>query len=238
MQVIPSLLGGGLEHVAANLTLGLVPDVERIVVCTAGGEPYTSILRERGVELVPIPRPWPRPVPLLRSARAIAKVIRRERPHVVHAHNPAACTAAVLARYLARPRKRRSSAPTTAFCRSASTAPPGRWPPRTSSSGSADLHRRARRGRPARRQGETIFNAVDASPARRADDVRTEFGAAGVPLVVNVARYFPEKNQVLLLEALDRLETSLRRRSSSARARSSTSSTPPSSGSGSGTACR
>ena len=55
-------------------------------------------------------------------------------------------------------------------------------------------------------KAETIFNAVDANPARRADDVRTEFGAAGVPLVVNVARYFPEKNQVLLLEALDRLE--------------------------------
>ena len=56
----------------------------------------------------------------------------------------------------------------------------------------------------------TIFNAVEPKVARAAADVRREFNADGIPLVVTVGRYVREKNQGLLLEALAQLERPLR----------------------------
>src|SRR4029079_480818 len=94
---------GGAELVAVNLAFALKDRVQRLVVASSGGEPYTEELRAGGVELALVPRPWPRPCPIVRSARALARVLRRERPHVIHAHNPGASAAAWLARRLAAP---------------------------------------------------------------------------------------------------------------------------------------
>src|SRR3954469_8068002 len=102
VQFVPSLWQGGAELVAVNLAFALKDRVGRLVFASSGGEPYTQRLREGGVELEIVPRPWPRPVPIARSARALARVLRRERPHVIHAHNPGASAAAWLARLLAR----------------------------------------------------------------------------------------------------------------------------------------
>src|SRR5207247_356398 len=63
---------------------------------------FGPLLREAGVPIEEIPRPRPSPRQLVGSALALSRVLRRERPHVVHAHNPAAAAAAALARVLAR----------------------------------------------------------------------------------------------------------------------------------------
>src|SRR5207247_4418741 len=87
VQVIPFLGFGGLERVATLLTIGLAEHVGRIVVCSRDREPFGGMLREAGVPIEEIPRPRPRPRRLVASAIALARVLRRERPHVVHAHN-------------------------------------------------------------------------------------------------------------------------------------------------------
>jgi L-malate glycosyltransferase len=213
VQIIPYLGFGGLERVATTLTLSLEPEVERVVVCSSGGEPYQTELRTAGVPVELVPRPWGRPVPLVRSAFAIARVLRRERPHVVHAHNPAASAAAALARIFACMREtaivttyhgvvdRRLGRATRALVLSADLVV-GVAPSSTRA-----LHAA---GFPEDRT-QTIFNAVEPLKSRTPDDVRREFGAEGVPLIVTVGRYFPEKNQALLLDALAALARQGRR---------------------------
>src|SRR3954469_12606952 len=83
VQFVPSLWQGGAELVAVNLAFALKDRVGRLLSPSPGGEPYTQRLRDGGVELAIVPRPWPRPVPIVRSARALARVLRRERPHVI-----------------------------------------------------------------------------------------------------------------------------------------------------------
>ena len=213
VQVIPSLWHGGLERVAASLTLGLAgdPTIERVVVCSSGGEPYTDELRGRDIRVDLIPRPSPRPVPLARAAFALARILRRERPHVVHAHNPGAAAAVALARVVAGmrsvplvtsyhgvlPSRIGRAARALAF----SDLVVGVSPAATRALVDAGLDVQ---------RTTTIFNAVEPKAARAATDVRREFDADGLPLVVTVGRYFREKNQGLLLEALARLERPLR----------------------------
>lgn len=204
VQIIPYLGFGGLERVATSLTLALAPEVERVVVCSSGGEPFGAELRAAGVPVELIPRPFPRPKPLVRAARAMARVFRRERPHVVHAHNPAAAAAAALARILAR-------TPETAIV----TTFHGVLPHRIGRAnralalssdlivgvGPSSTRALIDKGLSEERT-VTIFNAVDVRADRSAEEVRHEFQAEGVPLVVTVGRYVKEKNQALLLEAL------------------------------------
>src|SRR5437867_1886900 len=102
VQLVPTLEAGGLERIATTLSLRLAPKVERLVVCSAGGAAFEDTVNNGGVALVRIPRPRPRPTHLARAAFALVPVLRRERPHVVHAHNPAAGAAAAIARRLAR----------------------------------------------------------------------------------------------------------------------------------------
>ena len=63
-----------------RLTLGLAPLVGDVVVCSAGGQPFEAALDSAGVRVEHIPRPRPTPVHLLRAARALARVLRHERP--------------------------------------------------------------------------------------------------------------------------------------------------------------
>lgn len=193
-----------------RLTLGLAPLVGDVVVCSAGGQPFEAALDSAGVRVEHIPRPRPTPVHLLRAARALARVLRHERPHVVHAHNPAAGAAASLARRLA-------GRPEIAIVTTYHGVGPERVRRATRIlTHSSDLvvgvspqATRALRavGLPASRS-VTVFNAVDVTPMRSPDTVRREFGAERADLVVSVGRYVEQKNQAVLLDALAMLSQS------------------------------
>jgi hypothetical protein len=106
LQVIPILAMGGLERVATSLTLGLRPLVARVAVagCTGvkelGSVEIEKPLRDGGVTIYHIPRAQRRLIDVLRAGIALVPVYRRERPDVVHAHNPSGGAAASLARIL------------------------------------------------------------------------------------------------------------------------------------------
>ena len=214
LEVIPSLWTGGLERIATQLTLLLRERVAAVAVASSGGDPFTDVVREAGVRLHPIPRPWPRPIPVARAAAALVPVLRRERPHVVHAHNPGAAAAAALARLAAR-------MPDAVIVTTFHGVEPDRVPraarvlARTSdvvvAVAPAATEALVAAGVP-RERTATIPNAVAPVPARPAADVRAEFGAEGRDLVVTVGRYTAQKNQAVLLEALARLPTERRSR--------------------------
>jgi glycosyltransferase involved in cell wall biosynthesis len=195
---------GGLERVATSLTIGLAGRVERILVCSRGGSPFEHVLVSAGIPIEHIPRPQPTPHRLLEAAWALADVFRRERPHVVHAHNPTAGAAAALARTLAR-------LPEIAVVTTYHGVTPERLGRATRAlTLSSDLvvgvgptSTRSLRdvGLPEGRCA-TVYNAVDARPTRPPGDVRDEFGADGADLIVTVGRYVEEKNHRLLLESI------------------------------------
>lgn len=205
VQVIPTLKTGGLEHVSTTLAVGLAGRVERVVVCTAGGPAYERRLHDAGIEIVPVTRPKPPTLRrVVRTARELARVFRAERPHVVHAHNPAAALAAALARLLGRMpgialvatyhgvSPTRLAVARRAFMTGTDVVV-GIGPTATEALRAA--------GVPEDRAA-TVFNAVDVVRRREPAEVRAEFGAEEAELVVTVGRYVPEKNQALLLEAL------------------------------------
>lgn len=207
VQLVPILKVGGLERVATTLAVELSRRVERVVVCSKGGEPFEPVLRAQAITVVRIPRPKPQLRMLVRSAVALAPVLRRERPHVVHAHNPGAAIAASLACRLA-------FLPDTAIV----TTYHGVMPTRVERAarvmeavsdvvvgvGPASTDALLRGGlRP--EKARTIHNAVAPEPARSRADVRKEFDAAHAELLVSVGRYAREKNQALLLEAVAQL---------------------------------
>jgi glycosyltransferase involved in cell wall biosynthesis len=208
LQVIPSLWQGGLERVATTLTIALAaaPAVERILVASSRGEPYLEELERGGIDVVQVPRPYPRPVAQIGAARALARIIRDDRPDVIHAHNPGAAAAVAIARMLARTRvpvvstyhgvtSDRLRRAVRAMARSDIVVGVSPTATRTLTENGLD---------PAR--ARTIMNAVEPRPLRSVAEVRSEFGADGVPLLVTVGRYVAEKNQSLLLEALARIE--------------------------------
>ncbi len=213
VQFVPSLWHGGAELVAVNLALALQERVGRLVVASSGGEPYSERLRAAGISLEIVPRPWPRPRPIVRSAISLARILRRERPHVVHAHNPGASAAAWLARRLARMPE--LAIVTTyhgvADARVARAKRAlGRYSDLVVGVGPGVTRSLVERGLPAERTA-TIFNAVDPVARRSAAELRGEFGVAdGVPLIVNVGRYVDQKNQALLVDALARLRRPLK----------------------------
>jgi glycosyltransferase involved in cell wall biosynthesis len=205
VMVIPSLLvaDGGLERVATTLAVGVAAHVDRLVVCYAEPGEFEEPLREAGAELVRIRRPRPLPHRLVPASIDLARVLERERPDVVHAHNPAAGVAARLARIATRTERTGIVASFhgvhleyAAFTRLAVRAADvvvGVGP--TSTRGLQLPPGRA----------VTILNAVVDAPVRPRDAVRAELGATDAELVVHVGRYVPLKNQALLLEALARI---------------------------------
>jgi glycosyltransferase involved in cell wall biosynthesis len=205
VMVIPSLGGtGGLERVASQLALELTTRVDRLVVCFARRGPYEDVLREAGVELVRIHRPRPRPDRMARAIGGLTRVLRAERPDVIHGHNPAAGFAAAGARTLARSN---DSAIVTTFHGLAAhrLGSAARLLDRTSdaviSVGATSTRLLEEAGLPSGR-ATTIENAVSVAPERPRDEVRAELGGTGRELIVNVGRYVPEKNQELLLDAV------------------------------------
>lgn len=207
VQLIPILRVGGLERVGTTLAIALHDRVERVVVCSKGGDPFEQILRDADVPVLHIPRPTPRLPQLAKSAFALARTLRHERPHVIHAHNPSAALAAFAARRIAHlPRigivttyhgvmPDRVSRAARAMA-TGSDLVVGVGPSSTDALLRGGLD-------PAR--ARTVHNAVAPIPTRDRDDVRREFDALDADLIVTVGRYVPEKNQALLLDAVARL---------------------------------
>lgn len=173
-----------------------------------GGPAVEQPLRATGIPIHHVARPQQKPLELLRSSMQLARVLRAERPDVVHAHNPAAAAAVRLARLVARHdapivatyhgvRPTRVSAAVRTL-RFGADAIVGVGP--TSTRALADA------GLPARRLA-TVFNAVPrARPTRQRAEMRRELGIPeDAELVVSVGRYEPEKDQATLLDALARI---------------------------------
>ena len=214
LQLVPVLALGGLERVTVGLTLELAPRVERIAVAgmtgrpeEAGGPAIEGPLRENGIPVYHMRRPVTRPDLLVRSALSLVPVLRTERPDVIHAHNPTGGAAAGLARRFAR----MSPAVVTTYhgvtpervglatrvLAHSSDVVVGVSPTATRALHAAGL---------ARDRSATILNAVTVAPTRTRADVRAELGIAGdAQVIVTVGRYAPEKNQALLLDALERI---------------------------------
>ena len=174
------------------------------MVCSAGGRGFEKAVREGGLTLERIPRPRPRPAHLVRAALALGPIFRRERPHVVHAHNPAASIAAALARRLVRQ-------PEIAIVSTYHGVPEARMLRaarvlRLTSDvvvgiGPTSTQHLRERGLSASRSA-TVYNAVEPRVSRSREDVRREFAAEDAELVVAVGRYAQQKNPVLFLEAI------------------------------------
>jgi glycosyltransferase involved in cell wall biosynthesis len=207
LQFVTTLAFGGAERLATDISIALTRLGVDVVVATE-----TTLTRAFGDELVragvPVEHvslPRTRPLSILRSARELARIVRRHEPHVLHAHNPAAGTVATIARRLAR---RPSMAIVTTYhgvrphkLRLASRVLRG-----------GDLviavgpgaERQLLAMMPAR-QVVQIKNAVSVAPSRDREAVRAEFGGSDLPLIVAVGRYVAEKDHALLVDALAEL---------------------------------
>jgi len=203
LQVIPSLWMGGLERVATRLTLGLRERVAHVAVATAGGDPFTDVLRDERVRLYRIVRPYPKPLHLAAASAQLVRVLRRERPDVIHAHNPGAAVAASVARRLARSHAAIVSTyhgvPPDQAARAARVL--ARSSDLVVAVAPAATRTLVELGLPEERSA-TVLNAVEPQPSRPAEDVRREFDAADSELVVTVGRYTEQKNHHVLLDAL------------------------------------
>jgi glycosyltransferase involved in cell wall biosynthesis len=212
LQLIPVLAIGGLERVAQRLTLMLAESGEHVAVAAKtgvaerwGGPAIEQPLRAARIPIYRLTRPRPRADLLVRSSFELARVLRRERPDVVHAHNPAAGVAAAIARRLAR-------LPQIAIV----TTFHGVLPSRLDRAARALAHgsdlivgvgpsstRALVEAGVDEDQTRTIYNGVSVHPARSRESVLHEFGfEVDAELVVTVGRYAPEKNHALLLDAL------------------------------------
>jgi glycosyltransferase involved in cell wall biosynthesis len=204
MQVIPALGTGGLERVAAELTLGLAPRVRKLVVCGAGGTGVEPRLREARIDIRRIPRPRSRVRDVVRAARKLARILEEEHVDVVHAHNPAAGAAVALARTIAgcRDVPLVTSYHGVSDERIARASRVLRW---TSdlviAVGPTAMTELRAAGLPPGRS-VIVFNAVGAATTRDAGEVRAEFAATDSEFVVSVGRYVAQKNHRLLVEAL------------------------------------
>lgn len=207
VEVVPTLRTGGLERVATRLAIRLRPLVEHVVIATSGGEPFEGVARAAGVEVATIPRPRRAPGQLLASAWALAHILRRDRPDVVHAHNPLAGAAAAIARVLAR---RRDLVIVTTF-HGVDPHELGRASRALALSSdvvvgvSPSVTRALHDVGLGEDRSATVFNSVDLVLTRAAGEVRDEFGLDDAELVVNVGRYVEQKNHPMLLDAIEQL---------------------------------
>lgn len=204
LQVTPNLLYGGAERLVADLAPRLLVTVGAVEVATNldldGG--FRPLLESAGVPLVHVPLRARRASAVPSASRALAAVVRRFEPDVIHAHNPAAGTVSALARMFARrrqlaivvtyhgvrPHRLRAAAATLRLCDLVIAVGPG-------------AERQLVSVLPADRV-RRIDNAIVAVPRREFEEVRREFVVDGSPLLLSVGRLVHQKDHGLLLDAL------------------------------------
>jgi glycosyltransferase involved in cell wall biosynthesis len=190
---------------AARLTLRLTERAESVLLCSAGGEPFEAIVRAAHAPLEIIPRPRLRPWALVPASLALARILRRERPDVIHAHNPVSAVVSTCARRLARQpqiaivttnhgigarRLRHAAARALVVCSDVVVGV-----------SAAETRALVAGGFPAERTA-TIVNGTDMTRRVEPGTVREEFDAEEAELVVSVGRYAEEKDYPTLVDAV------------------------------------
>lgn len=204
LQFVTMLAFGGAERLASELAVSLAERGAEVVVATDTRltRGFGKTLEEAGIPVEHVTLPRARPLAILRSARELARIIRRHEPQVLHAHNPAAGTVATLARLLS---GRRSLAIVTTY----HGVRPNRLGLASHVLRAGELviavgptaEQQLLGSVPAHRVVQ-VKNAVPVLASRRREAVRAEFDCADVPLIVAVGRYEVEKDHALLLDAL------------------------------------
>ena len=203
MQVAPSLGYGGLERVVSTLSVALTTRGWSVSVHSPGGVPFEEYLLAHGVPTFRFPAPRPRLDTLLRAAVPLSRDIRRLRPVVIHAHNPAATAATRLATYLAG----RPTTPIVSTYHGVSDERLGsaaRVLRHTASiivgCGPGATDELASAGIPIDRV-RTVPNGVERSAQVDTGRIRRDLEVGESPLVVSVGRYSEQKNHELALHA-------------------------------------
>lgn len=101
MQIIHDLNIGGLQRVASDIALNIDRTRFNVSVCALReGGPFEKELLERGIKVIKLP-PTPDGVDYL-SFWKLFRILRKEKPHLIHTHNTQplldGVTAAILAR--------------------------------------------------------------------------------------------------------------------------------------------
>ena len=198
LQVIQDLTYGGAERVVATLSNRLLAEGAYVSVVSAGhavpGLPDVAVARlpqiERRIDRIP------------GAVRAVRRAVRRERPHVIHAHNPAMALVTALAT---------ARGHTTPALVTVHGVPEEDY-------GSAARVLRiawleviacgpgvaAALGEHGVRVAGTVVNGVGrVAPRASADDVKQSFGLAPeLRLAIAVGRLVPQKNQDLALRVV------------------------------------
>ncbi len=208
---------GGAERLAVDLSRALSRRGADVVVATDPldrSDAFTELLEAASIPVQPVDFPRTNPISVLRSSYQLASIIGRQQPDILHAHNPAAGTVAALARLRAR-------RPELGIVTTYHGVRPHRLrlASRVLRSGELVIAvGKAAKGQlldtmPSDRV-VLIENAVSVATSRSRADVRAEFEAGDLPLIVSVGRYAAQKDHALLVESLG----VLRRRSRVVRA--------------------
>ncbi|MBY0559723.1 glycosyltransferase family 4 protein [Hyphomicrobium sp.] len=96
LQVIPRMRAGGAELGCLQIATALVKNGHRALVASAGG-PMVDQIVAAGGEHIPMPLATKNPLVLLKNARQLADIIRRENVSIIHARSRAPAWSALYA---------------------------------------------------------------------------------------------------------------------------------------------
>jgi len=195
-QVVQELNVGGAERVVAALVTRLRAEGDQVAVATA----RSTMPELAGVTTTPLPLIERRLARVPAAALSLRRALGRERPAVVHAHNPAMAlvTALATARGRATPAiVTMHGVPDEDYAGAARVLRLSGLPVVACGPGVADAL--AQNGL---RVVETIVNGVSAAdPSAPAIELKRRLGVGRAPVVVSVGRLVPQKNHALALQA-------------------------------------
>jgi glycosyltransferase involved in cell wall biosynthesis len=96
LQVLPSLVSGGVERGTIDIALALKDHGHKALVASAGG-PLTSILEKHQIRHITLPLHSKNPVTILSNALLLSRLINTEKVNVLHARSRAPAWSAFIA---------------------------------------------------------------------------------------------------------------------------------------------
>jgi glycosyltransferase involved in cell wall biosynthesis len=96
LQVLPSLVSGGVERGTIDIAIALKNHGHRALVASAGG-PLTSILEKHQIKHITLPLHSKNPVTMLSNALLLTRIINTEKVNVLHARSRAPAWSAFMA---------------------------------------------------------------------------------------------------------------------------------------------
>lgn len=214
LQVLPALVSGGVERGTLEIADAVVRAGGRAIVASAGG-PLVGPLQRLGARHVLLPLATKNPLAILRNARRLAALARREGVRIIHARSRAPAWSALLA-------ARRTAAHfvTTYHGTYNEDFPGKRWYNSVMARGERVIaissfiagHIRERHGTEAGRirviprgVDATLFDPALVAPARL-EALRADWNLpAGRPVIMLPGRLTRWKGQGVLVEAMARL---------------------------------